>query len=165
MQLHHQISTLKKGDSSMADFYHKFTSVADTLAAIDQPLKDFDLFSFFLAGLGSEYEALVTAIQQHRGEVTLDELYGDFLSYELRLANINPPLISLWPALTLPIVPPPSVVVVVSDCPLHQLPPTLVVASPPISTASIVGVAVAEAITIIPLALFAKFALSPITLL
>uniref|UniRef100_A0A2N9GE94 Retrotransposon Copia-like N-terminal domain-containing protein n=1 Tax=Fagus sylvatica TaxID=28930 RepID=A0A2N9GE94_FAGSY len=42
MQLHHQISTLKKGDSSMADFYQKFTSVADTLAAIDQPLKDFD---------------------------------------------------------------------------------------------------------------------------
>uniref|UniRef100_A0A2N9IMI3 Uncharacterized protein n=1 Tax=Fagus sylvatica TaxID=28930 RepID=A0A2N9IMI3_FAGSY len=69
MQLHHQISTLKKGDSSMADFYQKFTSVADTLAAIDQPLKDFD---------------------QRRGEVTLDELYGDFLSHELRLAQNQP---------------------------------------------------------------------------
>ena len=34
----------------MADFYQKFTSVADTLAAIDQPLKDFDLVNFFLAG-------------------------------------------------------------------------------------------------------------------
>jgi hypothetical protein len=67
MQLHYQISTLKKGDSSMADFYHKFTSLADTLAAIDQPLKDFDLVSFFLAGLGSDYDALVTAIQQRRG--------------------------------------------------------------------------------------------------
>uniref|UniRef100_A0A2N9GAK2 Reverse transcriptase Ty1/copia-type domain-containing protein n=1 Tax=Fagus sylvatica TaxID=28930 RepID=A0A2N9GAK2_FAGSY len=76
MQLHHQISTLKKGDSSMADFYQKFTSVADTLAAIDQPLKDFDLVNFFLAGLGPEYDALVTAIQQRRGEVTLDELYA-----------------------------------------------------------------------------------------
>jgi hypothetical protein len=38
MQIHHQISTLKKGDSSIADFYHKFTSLADTLTAIDQPL-------------------------------------------------------------------------------------------------------------------------------
>jgi hypothetical protein len=90
MQLHHQLSTLKKGDSSMADFYHKFTSLADTLTAIDQPLKNFDLVSFFLAGLGSDYDALVTAIQQRRGEVTLDELYGDFLSHELRLAQHQP---------------------------------------------------------------------------
>uniref|UniRef100_A0A2N9GIG9 Retrotransposon gag domain-containing protein n=1 Tax=Fagus sylvatica TaxID=28930 RepID=A0A2N9GIG9_FAGSY len=90
MQLHHQLSTLKKGDSSMADFYHKFTSLADTLATIDQPLKDFDLVSFFLAGLGSDYDALVTAIQQRRGDVTLDELYGDFLSHELRLAQHQP---------------------------------------------------------------------------
>jgi hypothetical protein len=87
MQLHHQLSTLKKGDSSMADFYHKFTSLANTLAAIDQPLKDFDLISFFLAGLGSDYDALVTAIQQRHGDVTLDELYGDFLSHELHLAQ------------------------------------------------------------------------------
>jgi hypothetical protein len=94
MQLHHQISTLKKGDSSMADFYQKFTSVADTLAAIDQPLKDFDQVNFFLAGLGPEYDALVTAIQQRRGEVTLDELYGDFLSHELRLAQ-NPSLTTI----------------------------------------------------------------------
>uniref|UniRef100_A0A2N9IBW9 Reverse transcriptase Ty1/copia-type domain-containing protein n=1 Tax=Fagus sylvatica TaxID=28930 RepID=A0A2N9IBW9_FAGSY len=90
MQLHHQLSTLKKGDSSMADFFQKFTSLADTLAAIDQPLKDFDLVSFFLAGLGSDYDALVTAIQQRRGDVTLDELYGDFLSHELCLAQHQP---------------------------------------------------------------------------
>uniref|UniRef100_A0A2N9I499 Reverse transcriptase Ty1/copia-type domain-containing protein n=1 Tax=Fagus sylvatica TaxID=28930 RepID=A0A2N9I499_FAGSY len=44
---------------------------------------------------------------------------------------------------------------------LHQLPPILVVAFPLISTASTVAVAVAEAITIITLALFAKFAISP----
>jgi hypothetical protein len=74
----------------MADFYHKFTSLADTLTAIDQPLKDFDLVSFFLVGLRSDYDALVTAIQQCRGEVTLDELYGDFLSHELRLAQHQP---------------------------------------------------------------------------
>jgi hypothetical protein len=90
MQIHHQLSTLKKGDSSMADFYHKFTSLADTLAAIDQPLKDYDLVSFFLVGLGSDYDALVTAIQQRRGDVTLDEFYGDFLSHELRLAQHQP---------------------------------------------------------------------------
>ena len=74
----------------MADFYHKFTSLVDTLAAIDQPLKDFNLVSFFLVRLGSDYDALVTTIQQCRGDVTLDELYGDFLSHELRLAQHQP---------------------------------------------------------------------------
>uniref|UniRef100_A0A2N9HT68 Retrotransposon Copia-like N-terminal domain-containing protein n=1 Tax=Fagus sylvatica TaxID=28930 RepID=A0A2N9HT68_FAGSY len=68
MQLHYQISTLKKGDSFM----------------------DFDLVSFFLARLGSDYDALVTAIQQRRGDVTLDELYGDFFSHEWRLAQHQP---------------------------------------------------------------------------
>jgi hypothetical protein len=90
MQLHYQISTLKKGDFSMTDFHHKFTSLANTLAAIDQPLKDFDLVLFFLAGLGFDYDALVIAIQQRCGEVTLDEVYGDFLSHELRLAQHQP---------------------------------------------------------------------------
>jgi hypothetical protein len=48
MQIHYQLGTLKKSDSSIADFFHKFT----TLAIIDQSLNDFDLVSFFLAGLG-----------------------------------------------------------------------------------------------------------------
>uniref|UniRef100_A0A2N9IE55 Reverse transcriptase Ty1/copia-type domain-containing protein n=1 Tax=Fagus sylvatica TaxID=28930 RepID=A0A2N9IE55_FAGSY len=64
MQLHYQLSTWKKGDFSMADFYHKFTFLTDTLAAIHQLLKDFDLVSFFLAGVGSNYDALVIVIQQ-----------------------------------------------------------------------------------------------------
>jgi hypothetical protein len=56
MQLHHQISTLKKGDSSIADYFHKFTTLADTLAAIEHPLSDYQLVSFFMSGLGSEYD-------------------------------------------------------------------------------------------------------------
>uniref|UniRef100_A0A2N9FV86 Retrotransposon Copia-like N-terminal domain-containing protein n=1 Tax=Fagus sylvatica TaxID=28930 RepID=A0A2N9FV86_FAGSY len=51
---------------------------------------DFNLVSFFLVRLGSDYDALVTAIQQCCGDVTLDELYGDFLSHELRLAQHQP---------------------------------------------------------------------------
>jgi hypothetical protein len=39
MNIHYQLSTLRKGDSSIADYFHKFTSLVDTLAAIDQPLK------------------------------------------------------------------------------------------------------------------------------
>uniref|UniRef100_A0A2N9FV57 Uncharacterized protein n=1 Tax=Fagus sylvatica TaxID=28930 RepID=A0A2N9FV57_FAGSY len=51
MQIHYQLATLKKGDASIADYFHKFTGLADTLAAIDHPLKEFELVSFLLAGL------------------------------------------------------------------------------------------------------------------
>uniref|UniRef100_A0A2N9GZQ2 Reverse transcriptase Ty1/copia-type domain-containing protein n=1 Tax=Fagus sylvatica TaxID=28930 RepID=A0A2N9GZQ2_FAGSY len=44
MQIHYQLATLRKGDLSIADYFHRFTSLADTLAAIDQPLADFELF-------------------------------------------------------------------------------------------------------------------------
>uniref|UniRef100_A0A2N9FB01 Retrotransposon Copia-like N-terminal domain-containing protein n=1 Tax=Fagus sylvatica TaxID=28930 RepID=A0A2N9FB01_FAGSY len=76
--------------SSLSETVLAHVIKSDTLVAVDQSLKDFDLVSFFLAGLGSDYDALVTAIQQRRGDVTLDELYGDFLSHELRLAQHQP---------------------------------------------------------------------------
>jgi hypothetical protein len=94
MQLHHQISTLKKGDSSIADYFHTFTTLADTLAAIESPLSDYQLVSFFMNGLGSEYDAMVTSIQTHSRPYNLDDLYGLFLSHELRLAQ-NQPIVDL----------------------------------------------------------------------
>uniref|UniRef100_A0A2N9G6M9 Uncharacterized protein n=1 Tax=Fagus sylvatica TaxID=28930 RepID=A0A2N9G6M9_FAGSY len=90
MQLHHQISTLKKGDSSIADYFHKFTTLADTLAAIENPLSDYQLVSFFMNGLGSEYDSMVASIQTHSRPYNLDDLYGLFLSHELRLAQNQP---------------------------------------------------------------------------
>ena len=82
MQLHHQISTLKKGDSSIADYFHKFT----TLAAIEHPLSDYQLVSFFMSGLGFEYDPMVASIQTHSHPYNFDDLYGLFLSHELRIA-------------------------------------------------------------------------------
>ena len=34
MQIHYQLATLKKGNSSIADYFHQFTTLVDTLAAI-----------------------------------------------------------------------------------------------------------------------------------
>ena len=39
MNIHYQLSTLKEGDSSIVDYFHKFIGLVDTLVAIDQPLK------------------------------------------------------------------------------------------------------------------------------
>ena len=90
MQIHYQLATLRKGDLSIADYFHRFTSLANTLAAIDQPLADFELVFFLMAGLGSEYDFLVTSVQTRADPLSLEELYGHFLAHELRLVQNQP---------------------------------------------------------------------------
>ena len=92
MQIHYQLSTLRKGSTSIADFFHTFTGLADTLAAIDQPLPEFQLVSFLLAGLGPEYDSFVTSVQQRTEPITLDYLYGHLLNHEIRLAQSQAPV-------------------------------------------------------------------------
>uniref|UniRef100_A0A2N9FQA8 Retrotransposon Copia-like N-terminal domain-containing protein n=1 Tax=Fagus sylvatica TaxID=28930 RepID=A0A2N9FQA8_FAGSY len=49
MSIHYQLATLRKGDSSIADYYHRFTHLIDTLTAIDQLLPHHEALSFLLA--------------------------------------------------------------------------------------------------------------------
>ena len=74
MNIHYQLSTLKKGDSSIADYFHKFTGLVDTLAAIDQPLKQEEQISFLLAGLGSKYESFITIVQMRTDLISIESL-------------------------------------------------------------------------------------------
>lgn len=87
IQIHYQLATLRKGDSS---YFHKFTGLADTLTAINQPLDDFELVSFLMAGLGSEYDSLVTYVQTRADPFSLEELYGHLLAHKLRLVQNQP---------------------------------------------------------------------------
>uniref|UniRef100_A0A2N9IVZ2 Reverse transcriptase Ty1/copia-type domain-containing protein n=1 Tax=Fagus sylvatica TaxID=28930 RepID=A0A2N9IVZ2_FAGSY len=72
------------------NYFHKFTTLADTLAAIEHPLSDYQLVSFFMSGLGSEYDPMVASIQTHSRPYNLDDLYGLFLSHELWIAQNQP---------------------------------------------------------------------------
>uniref|UniRef100_A0A2N9J5T9 Retrotransposon Copia-like N-terminal domain-containing protein n=1 Tax=Fagus sylvatica TaxID=28930 RepID=A0A2N9J5T9_FAGSY len=90
MNIHYQLSTLKKGDSSIADYFHKFTGLIATLAAIDKPLTEEEQVSFLLAGLGSEFKSFVTTIQMRTDLLFIEALYGHLLSHELRMAQAQP---------------------------------------------------------------------------
>uniref|UniRef100_A0A2N9F027 Reverse transcriptase Ty1/copia-type domain-containing protein n=1 Tax=Fagus sylvatica TaxID=28930 RepID=A0A2N9F027_FAGSY len=90
MQVHYQLATLQKGDSTVAEYYHRFTILADTLAAVNHPLDSFELVSFFLAGLGSEYDSLVTSVQTRADPLSIEDLYGHLLTHEIRLAHNQP---------------------------------------------------------------------------
>jgi hypothetical protein len=60
--VHFQLATLKKGNSSLTDYFHKLKTLNDTLVACGQPLNDFEAVSFLLAGLGSKFDPLVTSV-------------------------------------------------------------------------------------------------------
>ena len=90
MQVHYQLTTLQKGDSTVVEYYHRFTILADTLAVVDHPLDNFELVSFFLASLGSEYDSLVTFVQTRADPLSIEDLYGHLLTHEIRLAHNQP---------------------------------------------------------------------------
>ena len=66
------------------------THLTDTLAAVAQPLPPHEALSFLLAGLGSDYDSLVTSVKTQVLPMSLDDLYGHMLSHELRLAQNQP---------------------------------------------------------------------------
>ena len=90
MNIHYQLATLKKGDSSIANYFHKFTHLTDTLAAVDQPLPHHEAFSFLLAGLDSDYYSLVTSVKTQLHPMSLKDLYGHMLIHELCRAQNQP---------------------------------------------------------------------------
>jgi hypothetical protein len=67
MQVHLQLTTLKKGNTSVTDYFHKMKTLDDTLVACGQPLNDFETVSFLLIGLGLEFDPLVTSINYSCG--------------------------------------------------------------------------------------------------
>jgi hypothetical protein len=87
MQVHFQLATLKKGNSSVTNYFHKLKTLSDTLAACGQPLNDFEVVSFLLAGLGSEFDPLVTFVTTRIDPISRNDIYGLLLAHEMRLEH------------------------------------------------------------------------------
>jgi len=85
MNVHFQLATLKKDNSTITDYYQRFQQLADALVAVNKPLSHFEMVSFLLAGLGSEYDPLVTSVQTRVEPLPIEELYGHLLAHEQRL--------------------------------------------------------------------------------
>lgn len=105
MQVHYQLATLKKGGSAVSDYFQKFKALADTLAAAGQPLNDFELISFLLAGLGSEFDPFVTSVTTRVEPLSLEELYGHLLTHEMRLEHNTTSTKGVFPSANLATAP------------------------------------------------------------
>ena len=85
MQIHYQLAMIKKSGSLISNYFQKFKGLADTLAAAGQPLNDFEIVSYLLAGLGPEYDPFVTSVTTRVDPLSIDELYDHLLAHENRL--------------------------------------------------------------------------------
>jgi hypothetical protein len=83
IQIRSQLTSAKKKGVRAADYFRSMKTLSDTLATIGQPLSEDEIISYVLAGLGSNYDSLVTSLSV-KDDLTLDEVYSHLLAYEHR---------------------------------------------------------------------------------
>jgi len=67
------------------DYFLSIKCMADELAFAGQPLKSDEILTYVLAGLGQEYDSLVSTITSCSDAVILEELYSLLLIAESRI--------------------------------------------------------------------------------
>jgi hypothetical protein len=87
MQIHFQLATLKKGGSSIGDYYQKFKSLSDGLVAAIQSLYDYESFSFLLSGLSTESHSVVASLSTLGDTMPIEDLYSHLLIHKQRLEH------------------------------------------------------------------------------
>ncbi|RVW65725.1 Retrovirus-related Pol polyprotein from transposon RE1 [Vitis vinifera] len=85
MQLRLELQSTKKGSMSMIDYIMKIKGAADNLAAIGEPISEQDQVMNLLGGLGSDYNAVVTAINIRDDKISLEAIHSMLLAFEHRL--------------------------------------------------------------------------------
>jgi len=85
MQLRFQLSRIKKMDTPISIYFNRVKSLTDIMASIGKPLEDEEIISYLLAGLDSEYDAMVEVVTSCTASMPLRDLYAQLLSTEFRI--------------------------------------------------------------------------------
>lgn len=91
IQIRTQLSTTRKGDMSVSEYYQKMTGFADTMANIGHPMTDEEVIGYILAGLGPGHSDLFTAITvlSNQRAVTLPEFYSYLIAHEAQTTAMS----------------------------------------------------------------------------
>jgi hypothetical protein len=84
-----QLFTLQKGNQSTTKYFMTIKRLTDELAIAGQPLNCDDIITYLFAGLGPEYDTLVSMISHRDNSLTLDELFSMLLTCEARIQHHN----------------------------------------------------------------------------
>lgn len=85
LHLRTQIQTTRKGSTSIHEYYTKMKTTLDALRAAGNNMTDEDFVLCLLAGLGSEYDSIVTTINAQPEGTSPSDVYGMLLSHEHRI--------------------------------------------------------------------------------
>lgn len=78
------LSTMSKGTSSMSEYFVKMKGLAGEMASAGKKLEDDELVTFIVAGLGEDYESIITAITSYVEPIFVNELYAQLVAFEQR---------------------------------------------------------------------------------
>lgn len=83
------LHTLKKGSTSVSEYYAKIRSLADEIGASGMIISDDELVSYILSGLDEDYNPVVSAVLARVEPITPGDLYAQLLSHESRLELLS----------------------------------------------------------------------------
>jgi hypothetical protein len=69
------LATATKGSSSISEYYSKMKGLADDMASVGKKIKDEELISYMLTGLGEDYDSVISVVATHVEPITVIELY------------------------------------------------------------------------------------------
>jgi hypothetical protein len=76
------LTTTKKNQLLVTDYYTKMSNFTDDLAASGAPLRDDEFVAYLLAGLDEEYNLVFTALVARTDPISPGELYAQLISFE-----------------------------------------------------------------------------------
>ena len=76
------LANASKGTSSIADYFAKIMGLAEDMASAGRKLEDEELVSYILAGLGADYNPVVSDIATQVEPITPSELYTQLVSFD-----------------------------------------------------------------------------------
>ncbi|XP_012840817.1 PREDICTED: uncharacterized protein LOC105961120 [Erythranthe guttata] len=87
MQTLFQLSTLKKGSDSISVYYRRAKLLMDSLAMAGKVISPSEFVVFLLAGLGQDYDSIVTSITTRADSLSPAQVYAHLLNHESRISH------------------------------------------------------------------------------
>ena len=79
------LSTMKKHNMTIAEYFGKMRALGDEMAAAGRHLDEDELIEYILAGLDFDYNSIVSSVLSRPDPVSLGDLYSQLLTFETRL--------------------------------------------------------------------------------
>lgn len=86
-QLRFQLLSISKGTKTISEYLYQAKSLADALAAINEPVSNEDLVTFVLRGVDPDYSMLVTMIINFPPLPVFSDLRARLLSFESQITH------------------------------------------------------------------------------